>query len=162
MFNKRQGAIGALLDIYEDVIDNFISLLNSTDNRLLTTILDPTTKDPNCRSLQAMLIHVVHAGFGYAYSIRSLRIPGSIRPAAQAHDELEPYLRELREMFAFTEQTLQLFSDAELEIKDHSKKIITGWQQQYDPEQLMEHAIVHILRHHRQIERLIGNAGLNE
>ena len=29
------------------------------------------------------------------------------------------------------------------------------WRQQYDVEQLFEHAIVHVLRHRRQIERFI-------
>ena len=35
------------------------------------------------------------------------------------------------------------------------KKIVVKWGQTYDPEQLFEHAIVHILRHRRQIERFL-------
>ena len=33
--------------------------------------------------------------------------------------------------------------------------IKTEWGQEYDFEQLLEHAIVHILRHRRQIERFL-------
>lgn len=33
------------------------------------------------------------------------------------------------------------------------KKIFTSWNQVYDIEQVTEHAIVHILRHRRQIEK---------
>ena len=35
------------------------------------------------------------------------------------------------------------------------KKILVRWGQLYDVEQLFEHAIVHILRHRRQIERFL-------
>jgi hypothetical protein len=31
--------------------------------------------------------------------------------------------------------------------------MMTSWGQLYDIEQLMEHAIVHVLRHRRQIEQ---------
>jgi len=34
----------------------------------------------------------------------------------------------------------------------------TSWGENYDFEQLLEHAIVHILRHRRQIERLLKAA----
>ncbi|HEY5122872.1 MAG TPA: hypothetical protein VIK14_03975, partial [Ignavibacteria bacterium] len=42
-----------------------------------------------------------------------------------------------------------------IEQTDNSKKMNVGWGQQYDIEQLLEHAIVHILRHRRQIENFI-------
>jgi hypothetical protein len=40
-----------------------------------------------------------------------------------------------------------------LEELDNEKKILTRWGQVFDYDQLLEHAIVHILRHRRQIER---------
>ncbi|WP_294276359.1 hypothetical protein [uncultured Chryseobacterium sp.] len=45
--------------------------------------------------------------------------------------------------------------DITLEEFDQSKKINTLWGQQYDVEQMLEHAIVHILRHRRQIENAL-------
>ena len=41
----------------------------------------------------------------------------------------------------------------ELEELDNAKKIVTQWGQVFDIDQMMEHAIVHILRHRRQIEK---------
>ena len=41
----------------------------------------------------------------------------------------------------------------ELEQPDNSLKIKSGWGQSYDIEQMTEHAIVHVLRHRRQIEK---------
>lgn len=38
---------------------------------------------------------------------------------------------------------------------DQAKKINTKWGQQYDVEQMLEHAIVHILRHRRQIKNAL-------
>ena len=54
----------------------------------------------------------------------------------------------------FTEAVFKTLSDTELEQQNNLLKITTGWGQQYDIEQLMEHAIVHILRHKRQIEKI--------
>ena len=43
-----------------------------------------------------------------------------------------------------------------------NNKIITSWGQSYDFEQLFEHAIVHILRHRRQIERFLIKMNSNQ
>ena len=43
----------------------------------------------------------------------------------------------------------------ELEEPANDKKMLVSWGQLYDIEQLMEHAIVHILRHRRQVERFM-------
>ncbi len=43
--------------------------------------------------------------------------------------------------------------DMDLEQFDSDKKIKTYWGQVYDIEQLTEHAIVHVMRHRRQIEK---------
>jgi len=53
----------------------------------------------------------------------------------------------------FTYETFADIQDDELEEYDNAKKMKTSWKQFYDIEQMMEHAIVHILRHRRQIER---------
>ncbi|MNL67316.1 hypothetical protein D3C87_1918870 [compost metagenome] len=57
-------------------------------------------------------------------------------------------------MFAYTENVFKEISDDELEQFDDSLKIKAGWGQLYDIEQMTEHAIVHILRHTRQIARI--------
>ena len=54
----------------------------------------------------------------------------------------------------FTENIFKEFRDTELEQFDESLKIKSSWGQLYDIEQITEHAIVHILRHKRQIEKI--------
>jgi DNA polymerase III delta prime subunit len=63
------------------------------------------------------------------------------------------YLDDLDGVFNFTEKVLEAFNDDDLEEFDNALKIKPGWGQLYDIEQMMEHAIVHILRHRRQIEK---------
>ncbi|MDE3249460.1 MAG: DinB family protein [Bacteroidota bacterium] len=158
MSHKRTGAVGALLDIYENEVESLITVIGGISEHFLKRVLDPTTDDPNCRSIQSILTHVVHAGFGYAVSIRKIKSPAEQRPEPENHPTISAYILSLHRMFTYTEDTLQLFTDNELRITENKDKIMTGWHQQYDPEQLMEHAIVHIMRHQRQIENLICNA----
>ncbi|HQW21967.1 MAG TPA: DinB family protein, partial [Bacteroidia bacterium] len=67
-------------------------------------------------------------------------------------NSVSEYSEHLILMYEYCENFFQLNSDITLEEHDNSKKIKVNWGQQYDVEQLMEHAIVHILRHRRQIE----------
>lgn len=149
----RQGAIGALLDEYEKAIAELIVVISDIPDDNLILVIDPDTQDQNCRSFQAILSHVVYAGFGYASSIYNLKY-SIIRPSRVECATIDDYASQLHEMFTFTEKVLCNFRDDELEQFNEALKIKTGWGQVYDIEQMMEHAIVHILRHRRQIEKL--------
>ena len=151
----RTGAKGALLDEYLGAIRDLEAVLATIPDRTLTKVADENTDDENCRSIQTVLSHVVHAGYGYATSIYNLNGPALVRPEKQFHNTVESYLKDLADMFAFTEKVFGHFEDDELERNDNNVKIMTGWGQIYDIEQLTEHAIVHILRHRRQIERFV-------
>lgn len=149
----RPGASGALLDIYEQAIAYLSKTIEDIPDHLLTTVIDPHTTDENCRSIQTILSHVVSAAFGYATSIRNLKDPTLQRPEKVFHLTIKEYQEDLVRAFKFTENVFQDIADSEFEQNDNSLKIKTSWGQLYDIEQLMEHAIVHILRHRRQIER---------
>ncbi|AUP81600.1 hypothetical protein C1H87_11295 [Flavivirga eckloniae] len=66
---------------------------------------------------------------------------------------VEQYKMELKNMFNYNELFFKDYPNVNLEENDSEKKILVKWGQVYDIEQLFEHAIVHILRHRRQIER---------
>lgn len=148
----RQGAIGALLDEYERAIIDLQQVISHVSNTQLTTIADHTTTDPDCVSIQTVLHHVVNSGFGYATYIQKLKNPDVIRPKTNLRPSTTDYYNDLNQMFAFTLDTFANMSDEEAE---KSEKIHSPWGIIYDIEQLMEHAIVHILRHRRQIEKFI-------
>ncbi|MBO9201748.1 MULTISPECIES: DinB family protein [Niastella] len=156
--NYRPGAIGALLDEYERAIDDLKAVIANINDTLLTKIIDPDTADENCRSIQTILSHVVHSGYGYATSIHNLKDHNLTRRAKSFHPTVQEYLIDLTKVFSFTEKVLSEFKDDELEQFDTALKIKAGWGQVYDIEQMMEHAIVHILRHRRQLEKFIYKA----
>jgi hypothetical protein len=58
-------------------------------------------------------------------------------------------------MFAYNSQLFDDYPNIALETYNDAGKIHVTWGQSYDVEQLFEHAIVHILRHRRQIERFL-------
>jgi uncharacterized damage-inducible protein DinB len=141
----RVGAVGALLDIYEQAISDFKKMIEDIPDNALTIITDPQTKDENCKSIQTILSHVVHAGYGYATNIHNLKGNNIIRPDKTFHLTIKEYLEDLDNVFTFTENVFKAIKDNELEEYDNSLKMKTNWGQSYDIEQLTEHAIVHIL-----------------
>ena len=150
----RQGAIGALLDIYEEAIADLRNTIYTIPDAALPLITDPHTADENCRSIQTILTHVVHSGFGYATSIHNSKGYSVIRPGKVFNLTTQQYLADLVTLFSYTETIFNQLKEDNLEQLDSNLKIVTGWGQQYDIEQLMEHAIVHMLRHKRQIEKM--------
>ena len=153
--NFRRGAIGALLDEYERAISELASIIETIPDQTLTMIKDAETTDEDCRSFQTILSHLVHSGYGYATSIRNLKGPVLVRPEKTFHLTIKEYQDDLTKLFTFTEIIFSQIREDELEQFDNSLKIKTGWGQIYDIEQLTEHAIVHVLRHRRQIEKFI-------
>jgi uncharacterized damage-inducible protein DinB len=113
--------------------------------------------DPDTVSLWAICRHVVGAAHRYAdYILRargrpfadrfvlppdSLPEPAAVRPA-------------LAEMLRYTERAL----DGWYEDPAPAGKVTftVRWGPTYDPEMILEHAIVHLLRHRRQVERWPG------
>jgi hypothetical protein len=153
----RQGAVGALLDIYEEAISDLVELIKTIPDNALAIIIDEQTSDENCRSIQTILTHVVHSGYGYATSIYNLKGHDIKRPEKTCRSTVKEYIDDLAKVFSYTEKIFKEIKGDELEQPDNSLKMKTGWGQFYDIEQLTEHAIVHVLRHKRQIEKIKQN-----
>src|SRR5262249_13131791 len=107
----------------------------------------------DCRSIQTVMRHVVRAGYGYATMIRAAF--GDDATRREIPLATPPEVRvQLAEMMAFNEETLAdkwELSDEQIQ----AVEIPARWGPTYDLEQLLEHAIVHVLRHRRQIERFL-------
>lgn len=153
----RQGAVVALLDVYEQAISSFKKVIEDIPDAILTNIIDQETTDENCKSIQNILSHVISSGYSYVIYIHNLKGHEMQQPDKAFHLSIKDYLEDLNKLIVYTENVFNEIEDAELEQFDQSKKIITSWEQLYDIEQLMEHAIVHILRHQRQIEKFKRN-----
>ena len=148
----RRGAVGALMDEYERAALELRRLVETFDEEAFNRILDSRTTDENCRSVQTIMSHVVSAGYGYAAYIRGAWSMATDRPPKRplARGEV---LQQFDEMVTYTIQTL----DGQWETTNEGIRGMTiqsQWGVTYDLEQILEHAIVHVLRHRRQIEKL--------
>lgn len=142
----RQGAIGALLDEYERAILELSKTISSFNDTAITATISDV-------SVQSILAHVVRSGYAYAMYIQKLLGEQNSIPDLVYRKTVSEYQNDLTAFFIFTENVLKNFNDNQLEECNNDKKITTSWGQVYDIEQMMEHAIVHILRHRRQIEK---------
>ena len=151
----REGPVGALLDEYEKAADQLKNVVIAISQEDYLNIVDPDTKDPDCRSIQTIMNHVVRSGYGYSNYIR--KHFGDKQTERKEDYELntpETASNELDNMLTYTVETLE--NKWNLTFDEAATYIIkTEWGQHYDFEQLLEHAIVHILRHRRQIERFL-------
>jgi uncharacterized damage-inducible protein DinB len=148
----RKGAVGALMDEYERAASELRRLVAAFDEREFERILDSHTSDENCRSVQTIVSHVVSAGYTYADYIRGALAMATDRPVKRLLSHREA-LQEFDAMLTYTIETL----DRQWELTDDQIQSVvmpSRWGVTYDLEQLLEHAIVHLLRHRRQIERL--------
>lgn len=150
----RTGQVGALLDEYERAAQEFKRLVNRFPETEFLNIVDEKTSDEHCRSVQTIVSHVINSGYGYADYLRASFDIKSSRPVWKLLSK-EEFLSQLELMIYYTSETLEgrwEMSDSEiLKINIQSR-----WGNVYDLEQLLEHAIVHILRHRRQIEKFIA------
>lgn len=152
----RIGALGALMDEYERAIEELKVLLQTIDTATFTRILDAQTKDNDCRSVQTITNHVVRSGYGYANYIRKyFKEDFTERKTNYQLLTSEAASTELDHVLKYTEATLSNKWNLS-QSKLYKTMIHTTWGQNYDIDQLMEHAIVHILRHRRQIEKLLS------
>lgn len=150
----RQGAIGAILDEYERAVAELVVCITGIPDTALVAIADPLTLNHDCRSIQTVLAHVAGSMYSYAGYIHRFKGHAYEKPDKKLRPAAGDYINDLRDAFRFTTEVFKDIKDDELEQPHNAKKIFTNWGQLYDIEQLMEHAIVHILRHRRQIERM--------
>ncbi|MEY4925819.1 MAG: hypothetical protein RI894_255 [Bacteroidota bacterium] len=153
---RTNGAIGGLLDEYERAIANLKELIGTISAAELVRTADSNTDDPDCRSVQTVLAHVVRSGYTYSLYVGNTQGEALAFREAVYLDTAEEYQAALDAMFEFTEAVFSRYPTIGIEVHDNEKKILVRWGQSYDIEQLMEHAIVHILRHRRQIERFMA------
>lgn len=149
----RSGAVGALMDEYERAAWELGSLVRRIPEDDFVRVVDSQTKDDDCRSAQTIMSHVVRAAYGYADYVREQFSIESTRPQNKLLSRRES-LEQLEAALDYTAQTL----DGRWEMGDEEISAIvisSRWGATYDLEGLLEHAIVHVLRHRRQIEKFI-------
>lgn len=151
----RPGAIGAMTDEYEKALNELKALLQNLTNDVFIEIRNSSVEE-DFQSARNITLHVVRSGFSYANYIRK-RFGNQVSHQEIKIDRVEEAITELDKMFQYTLATFEdkwLLTDEEI----LSTIIKTSWST-YDLEAIIEHAIVHVLRHRLQIEKLLTKKG---
>jgi len=147
----RKGATGALLDEYEKSLFELKAVLQTVGANEYARVV--TGESEHCRSIQIIMNHVVRAGYGYSKYIRD----ALLMDAKPVEDQQIPQAEiggEIDKVFAYTAAIFE----GERTITDEEMETIffkTRWGVDYNIDQLFEHAIVHVLRHRRQIKKFL-------
>jgi len=147
------GMFGALMDEYARAAEDFCRAVE----RLPAGALDweRPSNDPDTASVRFLCAHVCGAARRYADYILAARgrQHDSIFVFAPAELVTPADVRvKLAEMLRYTERAIAGLEKAtEAEIMALSFQV--RWGPTYDPEMILEHGIVHLLRHRRQLER---------
>ncbi len=151
----RAGVFGALMDEYARAAEDFCRVIEAMPPERF--LADPAA-DPRGFSPRVMCAHAIAAGHRYSDYIRKARGMEFVEryeldpEQLQSPSEVRP---RLREVFAYTEDSLAgLQGLPEEEVARITFQV--RWGPTYDPEMILEHAIVHLLRHRRQVERWLA------
>ena len=149
----RKGAVGALMDEYERAVFELKTIVQNVGEENYVRIADAETDNEECRSIQTMMRHVVDAGYAYANDLLPI-ISMNVEPYQFKLISYQNFSGEVDKMLAYTVETLD--GKWELSYAEMDKIVYlspSGYKQ--DLEQILEHAIVHILRHRRQTEKFL-------
>ena len=147
----RLGAVGSILDEYERAISDLKSVLKNINTEDYKQIVKGESE--HCHSIEVIMNHVIRAGYGYSNYIRNALSLESLPIAARKIPQNEIFV-EIDKMMDYSNEIFengQSITDEEME----GVYFKTNWGVQYNIDQLMEHAIVHVLRHRRQIEKFL-------
>jgi uncharacterized damage-inducible protein DinB len=147
--------IKALMEEYHRSAVDLKEILFDIPDTEFKKIRDSKTEDTDCKSIQTVVSHVVTSGYTYINYINTI---GEIEWKEYENVIVNSSMGiiEIDKMLNFTQDSLKEllhFENKEIE----SWKFECRWDVTYDFEQLMEHSIVHILRHRRQIEKFLQN-----
>jgi hypothetical protein len=141
------------MDEYARAAEDFCRAVEAFDPARFAA--ERASDNPNTRSPHAICVHVCGAAHRYAHYIRKARGVEFIE-----RYELDPsrvgspqdVRGLLAEAITFTEGTVEpLLRATEADIQALSFTV--RWGPRYDPEMILEHAVCHLLRHRRQLER---------
>ncbi len=155
MTTPLSGAIKALLQEYRRMIDELLVVINPIPKPVLVMELPTSTTDEDCKSIQAILTHVVRSGYVYTAYFEELAGNPVVLPKRKREPNSAAYSKALNDMYVHCEQFFKRNPQLPLAVYDGGKTVKVSWGQVFDGEQLFEHAIVHVMRHRLQIENAL-------
>lgn len=142
------------MDEYERAARDLKQVLATITEVEYNTIVDP---NPELDSICRMMSHVINSGYGYAtYVSKALGTPID-RPkvASVSYAEAIPLIDSI---LKFTDDVLKPHYTMSEDAMD-AITMISPWKVVYSIDQMLEHAVCHMLRHRRQVEKYVARMG---
>ena len=147
----RSRAVRALVLLHEEHLRRFVQTWRSA---VTASVSLPATADPSYSSLGALGQHVLRAAGGYLSwicEVSKLPDPG-IRPAPDATavlGEADAYMEHILDRWQAA--PLGELADEQLETPEYPSR----WGTRYSIDSMLEHAVMHPIRHAFQLDELI-------
>jgi hypothetical protein len=150
MTQFKSRAVMSLVELHEKELRRFLEVWERFD---ASGVALPATDDPSYKSKSHLVTHVVRAARNYLTWIGEVRK----HPYANVDPEtdegrisarLKPFAESV---LASWREHLASLEDSELE----GAMFKSRWGEDYSVEQMLEHAVVHPMRHAIQLERLM-------
>ncbi len=147
----RSRAVRALVLLHEEHLRRFVQTWRSAQ---AARVALPSTEDPAYASLDALVRHVLGASRGYmVWMCEVLKLPDpGILPAPDAtalSEEAESYMEHV---LARWRASLHDVADEQLDTPEYRSR----WQTLYSIDAMLEHAVMHPIRHAFQLEELMA------
>ena len=155
MWSSYSGSLRAILDEYARALRDLDAVVRPLSQP--TFVAHSTFSDKEYPDLRAIMGHVIGAAHVYVDYMDDA-ISGTDRgrrSRTYGHDTPGQAMDSAWEAFGRMVEflgTIKAYGDDDL----GKTQFVTRWNQRYDLEQMLEHAIVHILRHRRQVERWLN------
>ena len=141
------------MDEYARAAEEFCRIAESFGEEQF--VEERTSDDPDCVSVRTICVHACGSAWGYANYLRHAQGIEMESPAVPVSERIKDPadVREpLAEAIRFTEESIAPLRELDEETVDAMEWRVR-WGPLYNPESMLEHAIVHLLRHRRQLER---------
>jgi hypothetical protein len=141
------------MDEYARAADDFCRVVDTFDATRFESVR--ASNEPDTGSPHAVCAHVCGAAHRYAHYIRKARGVDFIDryeldpSRLKGPSDVRGLLAEAILLMEETVEPLLHLTDAGIQ----ALGFVVRWGPTYDPEMLLEHAVCHLLRHRRQLER---------
>jgi len=150
----KYGGARAMVQLHEHYMREFLKTWMEAKKANLSL---PKTDDPAYASLEALLRHICSAARGYiVWMCEVLSLPD---PEINAAPEPEAIEEEAK---AYIENVLARWREPLVHVEEerfHRPEYPARWKTKYCIDAMMEHAVMHPLRHEFQLRRLMEKAG---
>ena len=142
----------AMVLMHEEAMREFLGVWRAA---VAAGVKPPPSDDPDYQSMEHLLWHVLACGRGYMmWMCEQLQLPAPAIPAVPTPGEI------VAQADGFLAAVLAGWRDplAKVEEPEFGKTYVSRWGMHYSVDSMLEHAVMHPLRHTFQLRELMAEA----